>query len=193
MTGLLLATLVHLSPGTLLLDNVEARNVALCDVRFSPLFASDDERVPRPMFEQLSREQLIAELRRLDETRPGLGGPIALLSVGVALIIPGVGVTIGGIIGLIASKAGVSMGVATGISAVVMGVGVIMVAVGIVLTIVGAISLGARIRTRSINGKQMDEVRRRLDALDNGQPLGGPTPAQANFVIPGPLQTVMTF
>jgi hypothetical protein len=199
MTGLLLATLLNLSPGIQLIDNIGARNVALSDARFRPLLVSEDERTPRPMFEQMTREQLVNELRRIDESRPGLGGPIALLAVGVALIIPGGGVTIAGLIGLIASLRTSAMVAFTTASAIVLGVGVVMVGVGIILAIVGGVSLGVRIKDRALNGREADEVRRRIDALDNGQPLPVPVPSalppppQANFVVPGAMQTVMTF
>lgn len=186
MTGLLLATLLNLSPGIQLVDGASARHVTL---------VSDDERTPRPMFEQMSREQLVAELHRIDDARPGLGGPIAVLVVGAALIIPGVGLTGGGLIALIASRSASSMMVAfTTASAIVLGVGFVMVTVGIILAIAGGVSLGLRIKARSVNGHEADEVRRRLDALDNGQPLPVPSAAsQARFVVPGSLQTVLTF
>jgi hypothetical protein len=186
MTGLLLATLLNLSPGIQLLDNAGARHVTL---------VSEDERSPRPLFEQMSREQLLAELHRIDGARPGLGGPIAVLAVGVALIVPGVAVTAGGLIGLIASRSGSSMVLAfTTASAIILGVGFVMVTVGIILAIAGGVSLGLRIKARSVNGHEADEVRRRLEALDNGQPLPVPTAAsQASFIVPGSLQTVFTF
>ncbi len=184
MTALLLATLLQFSPGIGLVDNVQARHIALSSARFAPLLVSEDEGVPRPMFDQLTREQLSAELRRLDETRPGLGGPIATLAVGVALIIPGLGITAGGLIGLIASARGTVMGFTTA-AAIVLGVGFVMVTVGIILAIVGGITLGLRIKARTLNGREADEIRHRLDIMD-------PVP-QANLVIPGPMQTVMTF
>ena len=167
-------------------------------MRFRPLFISEDERTPRPMFEQMTREQLVAELRRLDTERPSLGMPIALLAVGVALAVPGFGVTAIGLIGLLSSTQTMVMGL-TAVSAILTGVGIIMVTVGVILAIVGGVSLGVRIKGRSNNGKQADEVRRRLEAVDNGQPIPVPAaalpalPPQANFVVPGAMQTVMTF
>ena len=197
MTGLLLAALLNLSPGIQLADNVSARHVALSDVRFRPLLVSDDEKVPRPMFEQMTRDQLAAELKRLDDERPSLGMPIGLLVAGAALIIPGIGVTAVGVIGLIASARGAVMGLLTA-SAILTGVGFVMVTVGIILAIVGGVTLGVRIKGRHLNGNEADELRRRLEALDNGQPLPVPMPApapapEANFVVPGAMQTVMTF
>ncbi|MBS1149282.1 MAG: hypothetical protein H6Q89_980 [Myxococcaceae bacterium] len=197
MTGLLLATLLPLSPGIQLIDNVEARHLALSDVRFHPLRVSDDAQPP-PTFDQMSREQLRAELRRLDETRPSLGGPIAMLSVALALIIPGIPMTAIGVTGLVASARGAVVGW-TLASGILTGVGFVIVTAGIILAIVGGVTLGVRLKARSESGRAADEVRRRLEALDPGQPLPVPPaeapapPPQANFVVPGPSQTVLTF
>ncbi len=189
MTGLLLAALLNVSPGIALTDTMEARHAFL--------YVAQDERVPRPMFEPLSREQLVAELARIDGVRPGLGGPIALLAVGLALAVPGGGVTAAGLIGLLASSRLMSMGLGTLISAVLTGVGVVMVTVGVILAIVGGVTLGVRIKARSTNGKEADEIRRRMEALEAGQPLPPPPQQpqgpQTNFVTPGPLQTLLTF
>src|SRR5687767_2751757 len=134
MTGLLLATLLNLSPGIQLVDNVQGRKVALSEVRFRPIFISDDERKARPPFEQLSRDQLVAELHRVENERPGLGGPIAILAVGVALAVPGLGVTAIGLIGIFASTqtTTMSMGLIAAGSIIVAAVGFVMVTVGII-------------------------------------------------------------
>ncbi len=197
MTGLLLATLLNLAPGIQLVDNVGARHLALSEARFTPLLVSDDDRVPRPTLDQMSREQLAAELRRLDDERPSLGGPIATLVVGVALIVPGFGITVGGVIGLIANARGAVMGLTTA-SLILTGIGFAMVTVGIILCIVGGVKLGLRIKDRTLNGREADEIRRRIDAREWGQPqpvpmAPPPLPAQSSLVVPGDLQTVMTF
>ena len=197
MTGLLLATLLNLTPGIQLADNVGARHLALSEARFVPLFVTEDERTPRPMFEQMTRDQLVGELRRLDDVRPSLGMPIGLLVAGVLLILPGAPITVAGSIALGVALRGAMTGLAAGAS-ILLGVGAVMLTVGAILAIVGGVNLGLRIRGRTLNGRQADEVRRRLDALENGQPLPAPipetpSPSQTHFVVPGAMQTVMTF
>jgi hypothetical protein len=200
LTGLLLATLVNLSPGIQLADNVGARHVALSGARLPLVFVSDDDDGPRPSIDAMTREQLAVELRRLDENRPSLGGPIALLSVGVALCIPGAAIIIGGL------GAGFGFGsgsVAATVAILVVGFGAVLLTVGVILALVGSIKLASRIGARGAHAEEMDEVRKRIDTLDQTVPPIAPQPSdllpppppppQANLVVPGPLQTVMTF
>ena len=187
MTGLLLTTLLSLSPGIQLTDGFEARHVRLVA----------DEAV-RPSLDQMTREQLVGELHRINGQRPGLGGPIATLAVGVAVIIPGLALSFGGLIALLATSAGRTMvGMASTVAGVVLTVGLVMVGVGIVLAVVGGVSLGARLKARSQNGKEADDVRRRIQGIDQGTPAPLPVPElvfpQASFVNPSAMQTVLTF
>lgn len=187
MTALLLATLLNASAGISLVDNPGARHVVL---------VSDDEKPAKPID---SREGLLTELKRIDDSRPGLGGPVALLAVGVALVIPGLAFSVAGITGLITTTqlASTMMRVGYIVAGSFTGVGAVLIVVGAILATVGGVSLGARIRARSANGKEADEVRRKLDALDTGVPLPVPAPAdpgpQTNFVNPGGMQTVFSF
>lgn len=188
MTGLVLATLLTTSPGIQLADNLGGRTIRLVD---------DDAPAASPL-DGMTRDQLRVELLRLQDSRPGLGAGIALLAVGAALLIPGAVVTIVGAGLLVASLATrVSMGIGIVVGAVVLGVGVIMAGVGVVLLIVGGITLATKIRARTLNGREQDEVRRRLDNLDNN---GFPPPQavppevpQASRMAPAAMQTVFTF
>jgi hypothetical protein len=202
LTGLLLATLLNLSPGIQLADNVEARNVALSEARLPLLFVmSDDDEDVRPSIDAMTREQLAAELRRLDDTRPGLGGPIALMVVGVALAVPGAGIVLAGV----SAGLGFSGSYGSAVALVFAGFGVALLVVGVILAIVGSIKLVGRISARRAHSADVDEVRKRIDTLDQAPPTAPPPPGpelmppppppppQANFVMPGAMQTVMTF
>ena len=66
MISVLLLTVLNLAPGIQLADNVAGRNVALSEARIRLISNEADD---RPSLEAMTREQLAAELRRLDETR----------------------------------------------------------------------------------------------------------------------------
>lgn len=202
MTSLLLLAL-NLSPGIQLADNISARNVALSDARIR--LVSDDEET-RPSLDTMTREQLVAELRRLDETRPSLVGPIVLLSVGVALAVPGyivLNMLMGGLLGSAASITTNGSAVAVMYLAFV-GVGVLCI-VGIVLVIIGVVKLIKRIIAKGAHNREVDELQNRIDNFQPQQldqppppppalfPPPPPPPAEANLVVPGGLRTVMTF
>ena len=196
MTALLLATLLNLSPGIQLADNVEARHLALSDARLPLLFVSDDEE--RPSIDAMTREQLAVELRRLDDTRPSLVGPIVLLGVGAALAIPGAVLVITGL-PYLAFRAEALVG------ALFIFGGGILLTVGVVLALIGGIKLAVRVGARSRHAEETDEVRKRIDTMDqtvpppppgpapDAMPPPPPPPPSANLVVPGGMQTVMTF
>lgn len=191
MTAFLLATLLNLAPGIQLVDNVEARHVVLSDVRLKPIFVADEEKSATPVFETMGRDELYAQLKRLEDSRPGLGGPIAALAIGVALVLPGAGITVAGAVSLIAGLRGVTgMAALTTAGIVLLSLGVVMVVVGAILCTVGGIKLGSHIRERTLNGREADEVRRRIDALGPLQPQ--PVP-MSRLQTPEVLQTVLTF
>ena len=199
MTGLLLATLLNLSPGIVLADNVEARNVALSDARLRLQFVADDG--PRPSLDTMTREQLAAELRRLDDTKPSIGGPIVLLSIGAGLSIPGAYFLISGL-----STAAFNSGTFTQAAGYILaGFGGVLLTAGLILVIVGAILLPMRLSKRTAHAEETEQIRRKMDTMDQGAPPPPPgpeemvppppppPPPQANFVVPGAMRTVMTF
>ncbi|MBS1151946.1 MAG: hypothetical protein H6Q89_3644 [Myxococcaceae bacterium] len=204
MTGLVLVTLLNLAPGIQLADNVASRHVALSEARFQ--LVSDDEDAPRPTLDSMTREQLAVELRRLDDTRPGLGGPIAMLSVGVVLAVPGVALGILGL-SLVAVEAGMKAGAGTAVGYLVMAGGGVFVLVGTILLIVGVVKLIKRIGARREHTEEVNQIQQRLDTLDQqpaplpGPPpvpppapeLAAPPPPQASWVVPGELITLATF
>lgn len=201
MTSLLLLTLLNLAPGIQLADTVEGRHVALSDARIR--LVSDDEET-RPSIDAMTREQLTAELRRLDETKPSLVGPIVLTAVGL-------GLGVGGYVGISILAASLfASGSAGGIGVVLLYVGFILVGVacivGIVLAIVGTVKLITRIIGKVKHGREVSEVQSRLDTMGSQPQLvppppeeaplplpPPPPPPQANLVVPGAMQTVMTF
>lgn len=197
MTGLLLAVLLNLSPGIQLADNVSARHVALSQARLPLVFVSDED--VRPSIDAMSREQLAVELRRLEENKPSLVGPIVLLSVGGALAIPGVYILLTGL----SSLGYYSSGFEAFLAVVFVGVGVAFLTAGVILAIVGGIKLATRLVGRGKHLEEVEEVRKRIDALDQTIPVPPPPPElvppppppppQANLVIPGAMRTVMTF
>lgn len=194
MTPLVLLSLLCASNPIQLVDNVGGRHIRL---------VSDDDDAPRPTLDSMTREQLSAELRRLEESRPGLGGPIALLSVGVVLVVPG---AIFGFLGfaLIAAEVGMKAGAGTAVGYLLLAGGGVFVLVGVILAVVGLIKLITRIGARRAHGNEIDAVHQRLEAIDNPpQPVVDdpapapaplpPPPPQANLVVPGAMRTLMTF
>ena len=193
MTALVLAALLNLSPGIQLADNVESRHVALSEARLPLVFVSSDEL--RPSIDAMTREQLAAELRRLEDTRPSLVGPIVLLSVGAVLAIPGAA--------LIAIGVG-NLGGTSFVEVLMIAGGAMLTITGVVLVLVGGIMLAVRLVRRGGHAADVDEVRMRIDVLDQTLPTPAapatelvppppPPPPRANLVVPGGLRTVMTF
>lgn len=198
MTALLLATLLNLSPGIQLADGAGVRNVALSEARLPFLLVSDEEDDKRPSIDAMTREQLVSELRRLDDTRPSLGGPIAALSVGVVLGISGAAVAFVGV-GVIGFS-----GSAQILTYALLGVGGAMVIVGAILILVGTIKLATRFGAIRAHRDETDEVQKRIDAIDQKLPPMAPSPdllppppppppPQASRLLPGAMATVMTF
>ncbi len=196
MIGLFLATLLNLSPGIQLADNVAARNVALSGTRFPLLFVAAGDDRPRPSIDAMTREQLAVELRRLDNTVPSLVGPIVLLSVGGVLCVPGAALMIYGI-----TTAGEASSVAI-LGYFVATLGVAVLTVGVVLALIGGIKLATRSGSRRKHAEDTNEVRMKIDEMDqivppppgpDMMPPPPPPPPHANLVNPATMQTVMTF
>ena len=209
MTGLLLATLLNLSPGIQLADNVESRHVVLSEARFRPQFVADyAEDGPRPNLDAMTRDQLDSELRRLDESKPNIVGPIVLLSVGGGLAIPGtyfLYLAISAATNATGSFASLSIVVAyfAGI------VGGLFLTAAVVMIVIGAITLPMKLSAKKAHDADTSAIRRRLDSMAPGAPPEAPPPPpppgpdsvppppppppQANLVVPGAMQTLMTF
>jgi hypothetical protein len=149
----------------------------------------------------LTLQQLHAERDRLDASRPSLGGPIAMLAVGVALTLAGVGFGLSGaylIVGY--AVAGVfsgasTVGTAITIAAfVVLGIGVVLLAVGIPLAIIGGVRLKRTLNERSAIGVEMGVIEEKIKALEDVAP---PPPVLPNSVErnagPAPTLVVSTF
>lgn len=193
MLSLVLVSTLHLAPGVRLIDSA-AMHPRIRLVR--------DDEDQRPSLDTMTREQLVREQRRLEDERPGLGGPIAQMAVGYPLLFGGIGVAFFGVGSLAFAT---STGVLVGFALIV--VGGAMVTVGFILALVGTIRIFTRVSARSANAEAIDEVQQKIDALDQA-PLPGmappppsdvvpppppPLPPEASFVRPGPMLTVMTF
>ncbi len=134
----------------------------------SAKFRLVDDAGPMPaQYAGWSRRQLDAELERLDNLRPSLGGPIALMVSGVVLAAGDVVVLLFAGLFTLVGRNRIDTGLIIGMSIV----GVI--AAGLI--IVGGILLGRITSERNVVGREMDLVKAAIDAL---VPL--PTPA------PGP-------
>jgi hypothetical protein len=216
LTPLLLLTVLNLAPGIQLADNVAGRHVALSEARIRLVSSEEDE--GRPSLDSMTREQLAAEMRRLDETRPSLVGPIVLTAVGVGLLTGGyvlLNVFYGGLTGLSVT------GNSTAVLLTYLGflaVGLVTIA-GVVLAIIGSVKLITRIVAKIRHGREVSEVQSRIDEVDRSPPSLAPPPPipeplplapvpdvppppplpppppppQANLVIPPAMQLVMTF
>lgn len=150
----------------------------------------------------LTLQQLRDERTRLDNSRPSLGGPIAMLAVGAALAIAGLGFGLSGaylVIGYIiagafsgASTVGTIVTVA---GFVVLGIGVVLLAVGIPLAIIGGVRLKRTINERTAIGVEMNAVDEKIKALEEG--AAPPPPVLPNSVErnlgPTPTLVVSTF
>src|SRR4051812_28790768 len=93
VAGLMLASLLQLSPGVQLADSTGYRHVGLSD----RLIFVDGDETPRPSLDQMTRAQMESEARRLEGERPSLIGPIVLLAVGGGVAIVGLGVAYSGL------------------------------------------------------------------------------------------------
>lgn len=111
-----------------------------------------------------SLQDLRAEYARLSDSRPGLAGPIVMLAIGVPALVIGFAIFYGVFV----------YGLLNGISYTAWLVGLIvsvpLMAVGLVLAIVGGVRLGRTIRDRGQIGKQMEEIKAQIDALESAPP-----------------------
>ncbi len=120
---------------------------------------------PRGNYEGWSVEQLRAESRRLNDSRPSIGAPIALLAVGA-----GLGVFIGApftYAGILVLAGGYGVGV------LIFGLAVLLP--GIAMAVIGGVWLGARLTERHAIDEQIDDIERRIPQAGGGNaPMGVP-------------------
>ncbi|MBK7861880.1 MAG: hypothetical protein IPJ65_25345 [Archangiaceae bacterium] len=119
--------------------------------------------------ESMNRVQLQAEYDRLDRERPGLGGPIALSAVGGGLVLVSFLFALEGLAAFGYYDAA-AMGYA------LLGLATVAVIVGAVLLTVGLVKLFTRLGPRKEYGQRMDDVRARIDTLDQGGAQQPPPP-----------------
>ena len=125
----------------------------------APRFVQVQDALPaqQPTFDGWTREQLETELRRLDETRPSLAGPVTLMAVGGAVgVIDLVVFLFGGFI-VTVTNTRFDTGIIIGMSLAA------VIAAG--LLIVGGILLRGISKDRSEVGRQMDLVKEAIERL----------------------------
>jgi hypothetical protein len=131
--------------------------------------------------EQMTREQLQAEYRRLDNNRPSL-------VLGIVLTAAGGGALLGGIV---LGAYGIFVGyLFTGVDSIVQTLGWVIAIVagaafvaGCILLPIGLVKLFHGLSLRRAYGARMDDVNARLEQLDRG---GYPPPAPGNDLTPPP-------
>lgn len=169
MTGLLVITLLGLSPGVQLADAVPRHSHLIQLV--------DDE---SPDLTRMNRDDLYYELRRLEAARPTLVVPIVLLGLGAGLGFAG--------LGLFLTYDALGIVVLTG-----------LVLVGAaVLVIVGGIMLAVRLARRASYAEQIDLVHQRMDDLERRAPElppppPPPPPPHAGLFAPAPQWVLAVF
>ena len=123
-----------------------------------------------------SLQELRAEYQRLEEGRPGIVGPIVMLAIGVPCLIVGIAFLytflIYGAFDL-AWLPVLFLGIAFGV-------------VGLILGIVGGVKLGRNIRDRGQIGREMEDIKRQIDALESAPP---PPPPPSSVERQGPVPT----
>lgn len=135
-----------------------------------------------------SLQELRAEYQRLDESRPGIGGSIAMLAIGVACL--AVGVPVFFYFGVFQ----VAFYFSDFLWLFGLPVGFILIAAGIVLTIVGAVGLGRKLKERSTITQQMDELKKQIEQLESAPPPP-PPPSSVERLgpTPQPGYSMLTF
>lgn len=191
MTGLLLATLLHLAPGIRLADNFEHRRVAFREQRPTPPWYSEADEMPQHVVEELNAQQLRGVLLILEERRPRYSVPALLFSLGIVVGVPAAFLAFA-VFGTVTASGNIFAALA------IYFLGAVAIAGGVV-ALVGVALFVVQWFRRSTYMKVEDRVRARLLQIES-QPLPArplpesqPPPIQVNFVVPGPMRTVMTF
>jgi hypothetical protein len=135
----------------------------------------------RPL-ETMTRRELKLELLQLEDRRPGLGGPITMVSVGAGLA------AYGGLLLLGGSGGGSRLFSGGGFPAGY--VFVAMLAVGAGLLVPGVWLWWIRREPRAVMGDRMDAITARLEAMDRGaRRRGEPFRAEPEEQLPPPPPT----
>jgi hypothetical protein len=137
--------------------------------------------------EQMTREQLQGEYRRLDSERPGLGIGIGLTAAGGGCLV------IGGVYGLYAFWLSYLF---NGVDSTVVSIGigatvfcVALVVAGAIMLPIGIYKLVKSLRARRAYGERMDDINARLEQMDRGgypQQPGYPPEGQPGEANPPP-------
>jgi hypothetical protein len=125
----------------------------------APRFTQVQDALPgeQPSFAGWTRAQLEAEVRRLEDLRPSMGGPITFMAIGAAvLVVDFVAFFFAGFIALL-SNTGFPPGATIGIS--------IAALIGAGLLVIGSILLRGIMKERSEYGRQIDLVKAALEAM----------------------------
>ncbi len=130
--------------------------------------------------EQLSREQLQIEYQRLDREKPGIGGPIALTSVGGGLLFFGVVFFAYAVAGYLFVGAMTELVI---VAYVLLAFSAALGITGAVLLTVGLVKLFTRIGQRRAYSQRMDDINARLESLDRS---GAPPPPPPDVMPPPP-------
>lgn len=131
-------------------------------------------------------QQLRDERAALDQSRPGIGGGIAMLAVGVVLDFIGIPFGAYGLVFLFSNfflpvaSGSTASTVLTVVGFVMLGVGIVALGVGIPLTIIGAIKLARSLRERRAIGEQMNVIDEQIRVLEEG--ATPPPPVMPNSV-----------
>lgn len=121
-----------------------------------PAWLLDDDGKPWSPLEEMTREQVLAELTFLRGKTPGIGGPLLLIVIGGLTFFTGVGFTIGGIVSTLVSTA-ISWALYVGLGGIVLGV---------VLVVAGVIRFGQIARSSTRYQYRIEQLEHRLETLD---------------------------
>ncbi|MBL8954595.1 MAG: hypothetical protein JNK82_27700 [Myxococcaceae bacterium] len=121
-----------------------------------PSWGLDDDGEPWVPVAELQREAVLAEISLLEGRRPGLGGPISLLVMGLLVGVTGIGFGLGGAVDT----------AITGVLSWALWVGGGVLVAGVVLFIVGLVVLGRVMEHRARIDWRLDRLEERLATLD---------------------------
>lgn len=124
--------------------------------------------------EQMTREQLIAEQRRLENEKPGIGGAITCIALG------GVATFAGLITLYVTFLVSVGFGATVPLVPLAIGIGLALGGAGVV--VLGVIMLVSSIRERRVFSDEIDRIQQRLDGTQDPAQV----PERSNDPLPPP-------
>lgn len=122
-----------------------------------------------------SRDQLNAEITRLDAERPSFGAPIALLSIGAGSLLLGGYLGTTGVVALATRSATLTPEQRTAASIALIA-GISVFAIGATLAILGTVLLLKRLSALKAHSQQLEDARKKLDRLNEEAPPAPPVP-----------------